>query len=134
MIIKDGAKLPDLEPGMLVHYKGNSWMQLISQYSKGTWLVNTLDMGSSGHAVVTWVMEAVDFNGRKHIKSMHWTEHGATKALSCAQISAILAGEESTHFTGSSWYNPEYLPAKKMTVSEIEKELGYRVEVIAETE
>ena len=132
MNIKDVTKLPDLEPGMLVQYKDDSWMQLLSEYSKGTWLVNTLRMGSSGHPEVTWVKEAVDFNGRKHIKSMHWYPIGYTKALSWAQLSFILEGNDGAHFTGCSWYNPEHLPAKKMTVAEIEKELGYKVEVVSE--
>ena len=132
MIIKDVAKLPALSSGMLVQYKDDTWMQLLSEYSKDTWLVNTLRMGSGGHAVVTWVMEDVDFDDRKNIKSMHWTDHGDTKALACAQISFILQDKENALFTGYSWYNPEYLPVKKMTVAEIEQELGYRVEVVAE--
>ena len=134
MIIKNVAELPALSSGMLVQYKDDSWLQLLSEYSKGTWLVNTLCMGSSGQPEVTWVMEAVDFDGRKNIKSMHWSSLGDTKALTCAQIASILNGDKSVGFGGYSWFNPEYLPAKKMTVAEIEQELGYRVEVVAEGE
>jgi hypothetical protein len=119
-------KMPKLEAGMLVQIEAcpDDWYMVLDYAARLYALLGYCD----GRVQLAWMTEAStdsDFNVDR-ITRVAYSTIGNTAALAVGAIARLLTGTPT--YNTCLWERP--LPKKKMTVAEIEKELGYSIEIV----
>ena len=141
-ITEDGG-IPKLYPGMLIRTPGDRWIQLTAvDYTHGSTCGHYLSVGPDSRLVITdsvvdrYIPGKFNCGGIKEIYKFldrHQMVSGDAKHLALPQyaLRRIIRGDRGIASV-AVWRNPKYSPTKKMTVAEIEKKLGYKIEIISE--
>lgn len=128
--------MPCVCPGMLIHTAGSGlWFQVTSCSVDGADLCGYyLRLTADGDGVV--IIDSLtcgfkpDYYGVSELY-IYERKHGLPRR---DVINIMKNNEAMVNTRVYVWRNPEYFPVKKMTVAEIEKKLGYRIEIISEEE
>ena len=131
-----GAKMPHLYPGMLVRTTYDRWIQFITtRKSGGVFYGHYLIVDNKDRVAITDSLTNLSTIDSDSIKEVYQCavkpQCDVPAPLSQTQIKDIILGARNVKGV-EVWCNPKYLHSRKMTVAEIEKKLGYKIEIISE--
>ena len=143
--ITEDGEIPKLYPGMLIRTAADRWIQLTAvDYTHCSVCGHYLAVGPDARLVITdsvsdrAIPDKRNWSGVKEVYKFlsrdQLVKDGLKHlALPHPVLRQIVRGDRDL-VNVTVWRNPMYSPIKKMTVAEIEEELGHRVEIVSEKE
>lgn len=139
--VTEDGRMPTPSAGALIRTKSDRWV-LVTMISPGDPHIVEMYyvvLNDRGQVVITEssISAASSIPARdvkemfKYLGQPGMITSSVSRSMPVDILRKIIRGDRGISNT-AVWSNPDYLPKTKMTVAEIEKKLGYKIEIISE--